>query len=83
MTKNLNGKMAKEEKSCMKVPSKKMTRLEHARQNIFNSLTNTVNQNYPEFVMMNKKAIFKKFDKKNFEKIKVFGKQGFNFFEFS
>ena len=46
----------------MKVPSRKMTRLEHTRQNTFKSLTNSVNKNSPDFVIMNKQGTYQKFD---------------------
>ena len=68
MSKNLKmktQKRAKEAKNCIEVPRRKITRLQHARQNIFELLTNTFNQNYPEFVMLNKKEIFEKIGKKN------------------
>ena len=71
---------AKEAKSWMKVPSRKMTRLEHARQNTFKSFKNSVNQNCPEFVILNKKETFQKLDRIAFDKIKDFGKQGFYYF---
>ena len=64
----------------MKVPNRKMTRLEHARQNVFKSLTNSVNQNCSEFVMLNKQASLKKNGRKMLDKIKDFGKQGFYYF---
>ena len=68
---------AKEAKSCMKVPSRKMTRLEHARQKIFKSLTNSVKQNCSEFVFLNKQETYKKLDRNELDKIKGFWKQGF------
>ena len=70
---------SKEAKSCMKVPSRKIRRLEHAKQNIFKSLTNTVNQNCPEFVILNKQETFQKLDRNVIDKIKDFRKQGFYF----
>ena len=70
---------AKEAKSCMKVPSRKMTRLEHARQKTFKSFKNSVNQNCPEFVILNKQEAFKKLDGNVLDKIKDFEKQGFHF----
>ena len=82
MTKNLKRKtqkQAKEEKSCMKVPSIKMTRLEHARQITFKSFKNSVNQNCPEFVILNKQEAFQKLDGNVLDKIKDFEKQGFHF----
>ena len=51
----------------MKVPSRKMTRLKHARQLIFKSLTNSVNQNCNEFKILNKKETFEKLFWKKFE----------------
>ena len=69
-------KLAKEAKSCMKQPSRKKTRLEHARRNIFELLTNHFNQSSPEFVMLNKKATFEKLDIKVFDKVV---KKGFLF----
>ena len=74
MSKNLirnSQKRAKEAKSWMKVPSRKMTRLEHARQKIFKSLTNTSNGNCPEFIMLNKKASFEKLDRTTFLDFKL------------
>ena len=65
-------KRDKEAKTCMEVPSRKMTRLEHARQNMFKSLTNFVNQNLPEFVLLNKKETFEKLSQKTLGKIKNF-----------
>ena len=65
MSKNLNIKTlkrAKEAKNCIEVPRRKITRLQHARQNIFKLLTNTSKQNCPEFVMLNKNE---KIGKKN------------------
>ena len=85
MPKNLirnSQKRAKEAKSWMKVPSRKMTRLEHARQNIFKSLTNTANENYPEFIMLNKKASFEKLDRNTLDKIKDFVTLGLFFIYF-
>ena len=70
---------AKDAKSFMKVPSRKMTRLEHARQNVFKSLTNTVNQNCSEFVILNKKENFEKLYRNAFHKIKDLWKLGFFF----
>ena len=69
---------SKEAKSCMKVP-KKIKRLEHARQNIFKSLTNIVNNNCSEFVMLNKRETFEKLDRNVIDKVKDFRKQGFYF----
>ena len=82
MPKNLirnSQKRAKEAKSWMKVPSRKMTRLEHARQNIFKSLTIPVNKNSTEIIMMNKRATFEKFDRKTSDKIKDFVTLGTSF----
>ena len=70
----------KDAKSCVKVPSRKMTRLENARQNIFKSLTNSVNQNLPEFVLLNKKEALKNLSRKTLGKIKEF--QNYNNFLF-
>ena len=81
MSKNLKRntqKRIKEAKSCLKVPSRNIKRLKHARQNIFKSLTNSINQNCPEFVVLNKKETFEKLDRKMIDKIKYFEKQGFN-----
>ena len=80
MPKNLKRntqKLANEAKSCMKLPSRKITRLEHARRNIFKLLTNPVNQSCHEFVMLNKKAVFEKLDIKVFDKVV---KKGFLFY---
>ena len=49
---------AKKEKSCMKVPSRKITRLKHTRQNTFKQLVNSVNKNSPDFVILNKQETF-------------------------
>ena len=73
-------KQANKASSCMKVPTRKMTRLEHARQNIFKSLTNPVNQICSEFVILNKKKILEKLIGKVFKNLKDFGKQGCLFF---
>ena len=73
---------AKEAQSCIKVSSRKMTRLEHSRQKIFKSLTNPDNQKCSEFVMFNKNATFEKLDKKLLTKIKDFAKKGFYIFYF-
>ena len=70
-------KRAKGAKSCMKVSSRKMRRLQHDKQNKLRSLTEPVNQNYPEFVMSNKKPTFEKIDRLMLDKIKDFGYQGF------
>ena len=70
-------KRGKDAKSCMKVSSRKMRRLEHDKQNTLRSLTEPVNQNYPEFVMSNKKPTFEKIDRLMLDKIKDFGNQGF------
>ena len=56
-----------------------MTRLEHARLNVFKSLINTVNQICPEFVVLNKQETYQKLDRNALDKIKDFGKQGFYF----
>ena len=77
--KRLTQNEAKDEKSCLEEPSRKTTRLEHITKNIFKSLTNPVNQNSPEFVMLNKKATFEKLNGKVFDKVKDFEKQGFLF----
>ena len=74
---------AKEAKSCMKAPTRKMTRLEHARQNIFKSLTNSVDKNLHEFVMLNKHETFQKLDRIVLDKIKDLRKQGFYLFFFN
>ena len=67
----------------MKLPSRKITRLEHATRNVFKSLTNPVNQDCPEFVVLNKKATYEKFERKILEKIKGFGNQGFFLYKYS
>ena len=59
-------------KSCIKDPNRKMTRLKHTRQNMFKSLTNSVNQNLPEFVLLSKKETFKKLSRKTLGKIKEY-----------
>ena len=65
-------KRDKEAKTCMEVPSRKMTRLEHARQNMFKSLTNFVNQNLSEFVLLNKRKTIRKLSRKTLGKVKPF-----------
>ena len=72
-------KRVKEAKRFKNVPKRKMSRLEHARQNIFESPTNNLNKNCPEFVMLNKKETFKKLDKEMFDKIKDFSRLGLFF----
>ena len=67
-------KRAEDAKSFIKLP---MTRLEHTRLNVFKSLTNTDSQNFPEFVMMNKKEFFEQLDRKMLDKIKDFASLGF------
>ena len=73
---------AKEAQSCIKISSRKMTRLEHVRQNTFKSLTNSDNKNCSEFVMFNRKATFENFDRKLINKINDFAKTGFQIFYF-
>ena len=65
-------KRDKDAKSYVEVPSRKMTRLGNERQNIFKSLTNSVNQNLPEFVLLSKKEAVKKLSRKTLGKIKEF-----------
>ena len=75
MSKNLernSQKRAGEAKSFIKVPSRTMTRLEYARQNIFKSFSVPVNHSCSEFIMLNKKATFEKLDRKMLDKIKDF-----------
>ena len=79
MKRNTQNK-SNEAKSCLEELSKKKTRLEHVRQNMLRLLTNPVNLNCPEFVMLNKKAAFDKLNGIMFDKLKDFGKQGFLFF---
>ena len=69
-------------KRYKKVPNRKLTRLEHARQNVTKSVTNTVNQNYPKFVIVNKQETFKKLERNALDKVKDFWKQGFYFYYF-
>ena len=73
-------KRAKEAESSSKVPSRKMTKLEHATQNISRSLKISVNQNCPEFVLLNKKETIKRLDRRMLIKIKEFETQGFSCF---
>ena len=77
--KNNTLKRAKEAESCKEEPSRMKTRLEHARQSIFNSLTNPDNQNCPEFDILIKKATFKILNEKVFDNIKDYRKQGYIF----
>ena len=69
-------KRVKEAKRFKNVPKRKMSRLEHARQNIFESPTNNLNKNCPEFVMLNKKETFKKLVRKMFNKLNDFLRLG-------
>ena len=55
-------------KSCIKDPSRKITRFEHARQNIFKSLTNAVNKNLSEFILLNKRKTFEKLSRETLGK---------------
>ena len=83
MSKNLKRniqKRSEELKSNMEVPNRNMTRLEHARHNVFTSLTNSVKQNCHEFVILNKREIFEKLDRQMLNKIKDFETQGFGCF---
>ena len=80
MSKNLKRNRAEEAKSCLEEQSSTTTGLKHAKKYILKSLTNTVNQNCPEFVMLSKKATFEKLNEKLFDKIKDFGEQGFLLF---
>ena len=85
MSKNLKiitQKRAKEAKSCMKLPRRKMKILEHDGQNLFKTLTNTVKQNCPEFVMLSKRETFENLDRKMLGKVRNFGTQGFDCFFF-
>ena len=79
MSKRYQQQRAKEAKRYMKVPIRKVARLEHVRQNVFKSPTNTVNQNCPEFVILNKQKTFHKLDRNVLDKIKYFRKKGFYF----
>lgn len=72
-------KRAKKAKSFIEVPSRKTSTLEHAIQSIFKSLTNSVNQNYPEYVMLNKRKTFEKLNSKMVYKFKDIRNQGYNF----
>ena len=74
-------KPALEPKSGSKVPSRKAANHEHAAQNVLKSLTTSVNQNCPEFVLLNKKETIKRLDRRMLEKIKEFETQGFSCFE--
>ena len=86
MPKNLKRntqKPAKKAKSFENVSSRNMTRLEHARQNIFESPSYNLNRNCPEFVVLNIKATFKKLERKMFNKIKDFSRLGLFCFFFN
>lgn len=63
----------------MKVPNINTKILDHDRQSVLKSLKNPVNQNFPEFVILNKKAAFEKFYGKLLNNLKDFEKQGFFF----
>ena len=63
----------------MKTTSRKTPTLTHARQNIFKSLTNSVNQNCPKFVMLNKRETFEELNIKVLDKFKDFRNQGYIF----
>ena len=83
MSKNLKIntlKRAKEPKSCLKVQSSKMAKLEHATQNVLKSITSSVNQNCSEFVLLNKKETIKRLDRRMLDKTKEFDTQGFSCF---
>ena len=67
-------------KRYKKAPNRKLTRLEHARQNVIKSVTNTANQNYPKFVIVNKRETFQKLERNALDNVKDFGKQGFYFY---
>ena len=68
-------KQAEEAKSCMKVQNEK--EIEHSRQNLLKSQTNPKKHNCKNFVILNKRKIFEKLNKKIFKSIKEFGNQGF------
>ena len=69
-------------KRYKKVPNRKLTRLEHARQNVTKSVTNTDNQNYPKFVIANKQETVEKLERNAYDKVKDVWKQGFYFYYF-
>ena len=73
-------KRAGETNSFMKTPNSKIPTLTHARQNVFKLLMNSVDQNSPEFVILNKRETFEELNKKMLDKFKDFGNQGYNFF---
>ena len=73
-------KRAKEANSCSKVPSRKMANFGHAAENVLRLSTSSVNQNCPEFVLLNKKETIRSLDRRMLDKIKEFETQGFSFF---
>ena len=73
-------KRAKEANSSSKVPSRKMSNLEHAAKNVLKLSTSSVNQNCSEFVLLNKKETIKRLDRRMLDKIKELETQGLSFF---
>ena len=73
-------KRAKKAKSFIEVPNRKTSALEHAIQSIFKLVTNSVNQNFPEFVMLNNRKTFEILNSKMVDKFKDFKNQGYIFF---
>ena len=69
-------KRAKKAKSSIQVPNRRTSTLEHAIQSIFKSITNSVNQNFSEFVMLNKRKTFEKLNSQMVDKFKDFKNQG-------
>ena len=69
-------KQAEEAKSS--IENRKV--IEHNRQNVFRSQRKQENQNYHNFVNLNKRTIFQKLGGKKLESIEQFGSQGFIYF---
>ena len=78
MPQNLKQKMqkqAEEAESCMKIQNVKT--IEDYRQNVLKSQTRPKNKNCKNFVLLNKRKTFEKFNEKMFKNIKEFGNKGF------
>ena len=68
-------KQAEKAKSCMKVQNEK--EINQSRQNVLKSQTKPKKHNCKNFVILNKRKTFEKFNEKMFKNIKEFGNQGF------
>ena len=74
---NISRKRAIDGKTCIQDPDRKVTKLECVKQNMFKSLVNPENQNIPDFVLLNKKKIFDKIERKIIDDIQVLRIKGF------